>query len=53
MTAGTGADVIGLVGLGVLVVALARSARRRIFVVVSGGTLLVLLAVATVLGHAD
>jgi hypothetical protein len=49
---GAASTVVGMVGVGVILVAVLRSAGRRAFVVVSGGGLLALLVVAVLLGYA-
>lgn len=48
---GTGAGLLAVVGLGALVVALARANGRRIVIVMSGGGLLALVVAAAMVGH--
>jgi hypothetical protein len=45
-------DLVAAIGLGIVVLSLFRATGRRVLVLASGGTVLVVLAAATLLGHA-
>jgi hypothetical protein len=45
-------DLIAAIGLGIVVVSLFRATGRRVLVIASGGSALVILATATIIGHA-
>lgn len=49
---GTAVSVIAVLGVATLLLALARASGRRVFITLGGDTLLGLLLVAVLLGHA-